>query len=273
MRLGFHPLNFFPPPFPPQPFDVDPRYASLKYIGAGAYGCVASAIDETSGRRVAIKKIAKTLRDLTDAKRILRELKLLRFLGGHDNLVFVTDCSVSPPGPRFVDTYIVTELFDSDLHRIIDSAQVLSENHVKYFLVRRDPHAAIASFSHQPPQPHPRPIHSTRFCVASSSYTARACCTATSSRRTSSSTARASLQSLTSASHASSAPRQTTPTRPSRSRSLHTLSRAGIARPSCSVRARTTTGPSTYGARGLSSQRCLGGARSFPGAPSRTSSS
>jgi serine/threonine protein kinase len=150
---------------PPQPFDVDPRYASLKYIGAGAYGCVASAVDEASGRRVAIKKVARTLRDLTDAKRILRELKLLRFLGGHDNLVFVTDCSVSPPGPKFVDTYIVTELFDSDLHRIIDSTQVLSENHVKYFLVRRDPHAAIASFSHQPPQPH-RPALEPRFAGA-----------------------------------------------------------------------------------------------------------
>ena len=38
--------------------------------------------------KVALKKIKDTFRDLTDAKRILRELKLLRHLGGHENIVW-----------------------------------------------------------------------------------------------------------------------------------------------------------------------------------------
>lgn len=38
---------------------------------------------QTTNRRVAIKKIKDVFRDLVDAKRILREVKLLRYLGGH----------------------------------------------------------------------------------------------------------------------------------------------------------------------------------------------
>lgn len=38
---------------------------------------------QVSKRRVAIKKIRDVFRDLVDGKRILREIKLLRHLGGH----------------------------------------------------------------------------------------------------------------------------------------------------------------------------------------------
>lgn len=46
-------------------------------------------------RKVAIKKITDTFRDLTDAKRILRELRLLRHLGGHENISWILDIMVS----------------------------------------------------------------------------------------------------------------------------------------------------------------------------------
>jgi len=104
-------------------------------------------------QRVAIKKIRGTFKDLVDAKRILRELKLLRHLGGHENLVFIRDVMtgrVSAPAPApapaagagvpaaparsFEDVYIVTDLFDCDLQKIIESPQALSDGHVKYFL-------------------------------------------------------------------------------------------------------------------------------------------
>jgi hypothetical protein len=65
---------------------VDTRYTGLKHVGGGAYGVVVSADDATTGRRVAVKKCRDVFRDLTDAKRILRELKLLRLLGAHENL-------------------------------------------------------------------------------------------------------------------------------------------------------------------------------------------
>eukprot|EP00617_Octactis_speculum_P015527 CAMPEP_0185770504 /NCGR_PEP_ID=MMETSP1174-20130828/59507_1 /TAXON_ID=35687 /ORGANISM="Dictyocha speculum, Strain CCMP1381" /LENGTH=61 /DNA_ID=CAMNT_0028455965 /DNA_START=117 /DNA_END=298 /DNA_ORIENTATION=- len=39
-------------------FFVDVRYRILKPIGGGSYGFVCSAIDEVTGEKVAIKKIA-----------------------------------------------------------------------------------------------------------------------------------------------------------------------------------------------------------------------
>ncbi|RYY31770.1 hypothetical protein EON62_06230 [archaeon] len=70
-------------------FAIDTRYTNLKFIGGGAYGSVAAAEDTLTGRKVAIKKVADVFRDLGDAKRILRELKLLRHLGGHENIIWI----------------------------------------------------------------------------------------------------------------------------------------------------------------------------------------
>ena len=54
-------------------------------------------------RKVAIKKVANTFKDLVDAKRILRELKLLRHLGGHENISWILDIMVSPNRRNFRD--------------------------------------------------------------------------------------------------------------------------------------------------------------------------
>ena len=66
------------------------RFALLrkftKVVGHGAYGVVVGAVDTESGEKVAIKKITNAFNDLLDAKRIAREIKLMRFLQ-HDNLV------------------------------------------------------------------------------------------------------------------------------------------------------------------------------------------
>lgn len=40
-------------------FTVDDKYDFIKRIGYGAYGVVCSALDKTSGEKVAIKKISK----------------------------------------------------------------------------------------------------------------------------------------------------------------------------------------------------------------------
>ena len=66
-------------------FVVDTKYAPLKPLGRGAYGVVCSAMDKVSNRKVAIKKIPKAFDDLIDAKRILREVKLLRHFR-HENV-------------------------------------------------------------------------------------------------------------------------------------------------------------------------------------------
>ena len=43
---------------------------------------------------------------------------------------------MEPPASRdnFEDVYIVTELMETDLHRIIYSKQELSDDHIQYFL-------------------------------------------------------------------------------------------------------------------------------------------
>ncbi|XP_042465285.1 mitogen-activated protein kinase 5-like isoform X2 [Zingiber officinale] len=82
---------------------------------------------------VAIKKIANAFDNHMDAKRTLREIKLLRHLD-HENIVGIRDV-IPPPMPQtFNDVYVATELMDTDLHHIIRSNQELSEEHSQYFL-------------------------------------------------------------------------------------------------------------------------------------------
>lgn len=67
------------------PFTVDERYRVLKPIGIGAYGVVISAFDTLSNRKVALKKVSNVFEDLTDAKRVLREIRLMQAMC-HDNV-------------------------------------------------------------------------------------------------------------------------------------------------------------------------------------------
>jgi serine/threonine protein kinase len=116
-------------------FYIDKRYSNLKPAGDGSYGLVCSAVDSITGRMVAIKKIKDTFSDIVDAKRILRELKLLRHFNDHENIITILDIMTVPPNnPNFDDIYIVTNLMESDLERIIKSKQVLTDQHYQYFL-------------------------------------------------------------------------------------------------------------------------------------------
>mmetsp|Transcript_15256 Transcript_15256/g.28722 ORF Transcript_15256/g.28722 Transcript_15256/m.28722 type:complete len:584 (+) Transcript_15256:225-1976(+) len=116
-------------------FTVDKRYSMIRTIGSGAYGVVISAKDFTSGTNVAIKMIPKAFHDEIDAKRILREIKLLKHFK-HDNIISIQD--MMPPLAKrvedFRDVYIVSDLMETDLHRIIYSKQDLSIDHVQYFV-------------------------------------------------------------------------------------------------------------------------------------------
>jgi serine/threonine protein kinase len=71
-------------------FDVDARYTLVKPLGHGAYGVVCSAIDNSTGEKVAIKKISKAFEHLTDTKRTLREIKILRHFN-HENVIRIKD--------------------------------------------------------------------------------------------------------------------------------------------------------------------------------------
>eukprot|EP00457_Paulinella_chromatophora_P006485 gb/GEZN01006503.1/.p1 GENE.gb/GEZN01006503.1/~~gb/GEZN01006503.1/.p1 ORF type:complete len:437 (+),score=61.39 gb/GEZN01006503.1/:47-1357(+) len=115
-------------------FIVDTKYSPLKPLGTGAYGVVCSAFDRSRGnRKIAIKKIPNAFEDLVDAKRILREVKLLRHFK-HPNVVGLRDLIPPPAGYPFDDIYMVMDLMETDLHKIIYSKNVLTDEHIQYFI-------------------------------------------------------------------------------------------------------------------------------------------
>ena len=61
-------------------WDVGTNYKCEKILGSGSYGQVAQAIQLSTGKRVAIKKMDNIFEDDIDCKRILREVTLLRKL-------------------------------------------------------------------------------------------------------------------------------------------------------------------------------------------------
>ena len=114
-------------------FIVDERYEYIKQIGVGAYGVVISCYDKKTNRNVAIKKVGNAFEDLIDAKRIVREIKLLRYFK-HDNIISLIDIQKPPKRTGFEDIYIITDLMETDLHRVIYSRQELTDDHIQYFI-------------------------------------------------------------------------------------------------------------------------------------------
>mmetsp|Transcript_9382 Transcript_9382/g.30975 ORF Transcript_9382/g.30975 Transcript_9382/m.30975 type:complete len:365 (-) Transcript_9382:138-1232(-) len=114
-------------------FEIDLKYTPIKPIGKGAYGVVCSAKNTETNEKLAIKKISNAFDNVTDARRTLREIKLLRHLR-HENIVALRDIMRPPSLKEFNDVYLVYELMDTDLHQIIRSSQALSDEHCQYFV-------------------------------------------------------------------------------------------------------------------------------------------
>eukprot|EP00126_Sphaerothecum_destruens_P000318 Sdes_comp10375_c0_seq1m2029 len=112
-------------------FEVGERYIDLQYIGEGAYGVVCSAYDTLRQERVAIKKISP-FEHITYCQRTLRELDILiRFQ--HENIINILDIIKVDDIKNFNDVYIVQELMETDLFRLLKS-QTLSQDHICYFV-------------------------------------------------------------------------------------------------------------------------------------------
>lgn len=116
-----------------QSYTLDTRYEPIKAIGTGAYGHVIAALDTKTNTNVAIKKIANVFDDLVDAKRIVREIRLLRHFN-HKNITKLLDLGPPPPHIEIHEIYLITELMETDLHQVIYSSQPMTDDHVKYFL-------------------------------------------------------------------------------------------------------------------------------------------
>jgi serine/threonine protein kinase len=121
-----------------QTFTVEAKYKLLKQIGQGAYGVVCSCKDTSKDPKdefykVAIKKVPNAFEDLIDAKRILREIKLLKFFN-HENIVTLLDIPKPPGKTGYEDIYFITDLMGTDLHRVIYSKQELTDEYIQFFV-------------------------------------------------------------------------------------------------------------------------------------------
>ncbi|KAK3189939.1 hypothetical protein Dsin_029500 [Dipteronia sinensis] len=109
------------------------RYKIEEVIGKGSYGVVCSAYDTHTGEKVAIKKINDIFEHVSDATRILREIKLLRLLR-HPDIVEIKHILLPPSRREFKDIYVVFELMESDLHQVIKANDDLTPEHYQFFL-------------------------------------------------------------------------------------------------------------------------------------------
>ncbi|CAN4121684.1 unnamed protein product [Withania somnifera] len=109
------------------------QYEIQEVVGKGSYGVVAAAVDTHTGKKVAIKKINNVFEHVSEATRILREIKLLRLLR-HPDIVEIKHILL-PPCPReFKDIYVVFELMECDLQHVIKANDSLTPEHYQFFL-------------------------------------------------------------------------------------------------------------------------------------------
>ena len=150
-------------------FILPPRYQVTRPVGRGSFGTLVAARDLQTGKTVAIKKVeggsGALGTDRQESKKLLREMRLLQHFK-HENMMTLHDiltphvaavaaaaaaaqasasasdsaaagasgAAAAAENPAWRQTfYLVQDLMDTDLHRVIQSAgkgqQQLSENH------------------------------------------------------------------------------------------------------------------------------------------------
>ena len=111
-------------------WEVGANYKCEKLLGSGSYGQVAQAIQLSTGKKVAIKKMDNIFEDETDCKRILREITLLRKLR-HPCVVELIEICMPNDIQNFTTIYVVMEFAESDLKKILKSSINLEILHIQ----------------------------------------------------------------------------------------------------------------------------------------------
>lgn len=112
-------------------FNISSEFQLKSLLGEGAYGVVCSATHKPTGETVAIKKIEPFDKPLF-ALRTLREIKILKHFQ-HENIISIFDIQRPDSFENFNEVYIIQELMQTDLHRVI-STQTLTDDHIQYFI-------------------------------------------------------------------------------------------------------------------------------------------
>ncbi len=109
----------------PEQWDVGENYECLRILGKGGYGQVCEAIQKSTGRHVAIKRMDKVFCNRHHARRILREIVMLRKLK-HHYIIDLVDI-IEPEDPEsFESVYLVLELAEKDMRKLIESELFLT---------------------------------------------------------------------------------------------------------------------------------------------------
>ncbi|CBJ29861.1 Dihydrolipoamide S-acetyltransferase [Ectocarpus siliculosus] len=111
--------------------EVEDRYRVLGALGHGSFGIAVAASEHPTGRKLAIKRIRPLPDSRSRARHILREITTMKLLRHYPNIINLGDLRVSTTSGTL---YIVIELMECDLQRILASGQVLTVEHVKVIL-------------------------------------------------------------------------------------------------------------------------------------------
>ncbi|KAL8008892.1 putative PAS domain, protein kinase domain, protein kinase-like domain superfamily [Plasmopara halstedii] len=114
--------------------EIAPNYSIECVLGQGSYGQVVRCKHLPTGEIVAIKKIQNVFSDPIDAKRILRELCILRQLR-HPNIVQIREIISPLDMNHFQDLFVVFEYLPSDLEKLLHSPQFLTAEHLRWLLL------------------------------------------------------------------------------------------------------------------------------------------
>ena len=105
------------------PHSIIADFTIGRRLGSGSYSTVWEATHNATGKKVAIKREERIFEDLTDCKRILREIRLLRALK-HPNVVRLLDLR-APKSQKLDTIFVILELANTDLKAVVKSPSLV----------------------------------------------------------------------------------------------------------------------------------------------------
>ncbi|KAE8743961.1 hypothetical protein FOCC_FOCC009424, partial [Frankliniella occidentalis] len=106
------------------------KYDIKRRIGKGAYGIVWKAVDRSTNRLVAVKKIFDAFCNSTDAQRTFREIMFLQEFRNHSNIVKLLNIHRASNDK---DIYLIFEFMETDLHKVI-KRKLLQDLHKRFIM-------------------------------------------------------------------------------------------------------------------------------------------
>ncbi|KAG8785024.1 Mitogen-activated protein kinase [Serendipita sp. 405] len=117
-----------------QPYTLDPDYQFITTLPSSSHRLLVAA-RHNSGEICSIQKLTAASTDIQKAKAYLKELKMLRHLRAHKNILCVYDMDIEAGnGSPLMDIYLYTELPRSNLASILNSKKSLSKRHIQFIM-------------------------------------------------------------------------------------------------------------------------------------------